>query len=96
MDENDCVAARLALQERGWSARVYGVLATDFVDALADIALENVFGGHGCTGVGSDAPASVTVPVVREGAGAANDFDLEGIELLRDMWKKRRLPRDDW
>ena len=97
-DENDCVAARLHLEEQGWGADVYGAPATAFADALVDIARENVASGAGCTGVGADAPASDTVPVVREADGDANAFDLEGIDQLAAIWRERKLPREvlDW
>ena len=68
--------------------------ATAMVDALIEIARSNVECGCGCTGIGSDKPSSVKVPVVRE-TGTARAFDLEGIEMLADMWGARRLPRDE-
>ena len=94
MDENDCVAARLHLEEQGWDAEVYGAPAMAVVEALVAIAAENVACGCGCTGVGAGAAAGTVVPVVREGDRAANDFDLEGIELLARLWAERKLPRD--
>ena len=98
MDETDCVTARLHLEEQGWDATVYGVPATTFADALLDIARGNIEKGRGCTGVGADAPASETVPVVRETDAEANAFDLEGLDLLESMWRERKLPREviDW
>ena len=95
MDENDCVAARLHLEEQGWDAEVYGVPVADFVEAMVAIASENIACGRGCTGVGEDAPASETVPVVREADTEANAFDMEGIAMLATMWQARRLPRED-
>lgn len=94
IDENDAVVARIHLEEQGWDAEVYGVPMPVMTEALVAIACENIALGCGCTGIGEDAPASVTVPVVRE-TGAASDFDLEGIELLARMWAERRLPRDE-
>ena len=92
MDENDAVAARLHLEEQGWDAEVYGMPVTELVDALMEIAHENIVHGAGCTSIGATGgPASV--PVVRE-TGAASEFDREGIELLEKMWRTRRLPRD--
>ena len=98
-DENDCVAARLHLEEQGWDAEdVYGVPAGAFADALVAIARENVSDGRGCTGVGAGAPASDVVPVVRDADEAVNAFDLEGIEMLAEIWAARKLPREmlDW
>lgn len=89
VDENDAVVARLHLEEQGWDAKVYGMPIAELVDALVDIAHENVALGAGCTGVGSDA----TVPVLQTTDTAAA-FDLEGIELLAQMWGERCLPRD--
>lgn len=94
IDENDAVLARIHLEEQGWDAKVYGMPATAMVDALIEIARSNVECGCGCTGIGSDKPSSVKVPVVRE-TGTARVFDLEGIEMLADMWGARRLPRDE-
>ena len=91
-DENDCVAARLHLEEQGWDAEVYGVPVTELADALVEIARDNVANGSGCTGVGANAPADVTVPVVRESRADASAFDLEGIEQLARMWGARQVP----
>lgn len=88
VDDFDCIAARLHLEERGWDAETYGVPATEFVQALASIARENIADGRGCTGVG------VEVPVIREEDAEANAFDLAGLDLLEAMWGKRELPRD--
>ena len=46
------------------------------------------------SGIGKDEPASVTVPVVRE-TGPASAFDLEGIQMLAQLWGNRLLPRDE-
>ena len=89
MDENDAVVARLHLEEQGWDAEVYGMPIMELVDALLAIACENVALGAGCTGVGSEAP----VPVLQT-TDAATAFDLEGIELLAQLWGNRRLPRN--
>ena len=80
--------------QQGWDAEVYGAPAMAVVEALVAIAAENVACGCGCTGVGAGAAAGTVVPVVREGDRAANDFDLEGIELLARLWAERKLPRD--
>ncbi len=88
LDENDAVKSRLHLEEDGWDAVVYGMPVAEMVDALIDIARGNVRGG-GCT----DAPAGASVPVVRA-TGEASAFDLEGVELLTQMWSARKLPRD--
>lgn len=89
IDENDAVKARLHLEEQGWDAEVYGMPVIEMVDALVAIACENIALGCGCTGVGD----AVAVPVVRE-SGAASEFDLEGIELLAQLWGNHQLPRD--
>lgn len=94
VDDFDCVAARLHLEEQGWDAETYGVPADAFTKALVDIARENVADGRGCTGVGAEAPASDVVPVVRDSDAAVNAFDLEGIDMLAAMWEKRELPRN--
>lgn len=96
VDENDAVAARLHLEERGWEADVYGVPVTEMAEALVAIALENVSCGCGCTGIDGEAGDGVVVPVVRD-TGDASSFDREGIEMLAGMWRRRFLPRDiDW
>lgn len=94
VDENDAVVARLHLEEQGWDAQVYGMPVEALVDAMVAVACENVALGCGCTGIGKDEPASVTVPVVRE-TGPASAFDLEGIQMLAQLWGNRLLPRDE-
>lgn len=92
IDENDVVSARIHLEEQGWDAEPYGVPVTKLVNALVGIARENIQEGAGCTGVSSDAPADVTVPVVR-GLEEDRIFDLEGVDMLANMWGRRMNPR---
>ena len=98
IDENDAVAARLHLEEHGWDAEVYGMPVDVLVEALVAVACENVALGRGCTGLADDAPATATVPVVRS-TGDASTFDLEGIQMLAELWGNHQLPRnqaDGW
>ncbi len=92
IDENDAVAARLALEQLGWEADVYGVPARAFADALVSIALDNVANGTADIGRAVDATSDGTVPVVRSSPDD-RAFDLEGIEMLHDIWRDGRLPR---
>ena len=71
--------------------QVYGMPVEALVDAMVAVACENVALGCGCTGIGKDEPASVTVPVVRE-TGPASAFDLEGIQMLAQLWGKPSAP----
>ena len=89
IDEHDAVVARLHLEEHGWDAEVYGLPITQMVDALVAIACENIALNAGCTGV--ESPGSVPVLQTTDDAMA---FDLEGIELLAQLWGNQRLPRD--
>lgn len=83
IDEHDAVLARLALEDFGWDALVYGAPVDAFAKALLAIARENV------------ARASVCGQA-RETCDdrAARDFDREGIELLAELWERKQLPRD--
>lgn len=92
IDENDVVSARIHLEEQGWDAAPYGVPVDELVSTLVAIARENIQAGAGCTGVSSDAPAEITVPVVRA-SEEDRAFDLDGVDMLASMWEQHANPR---
>lgn len=93
VDEHDAVTARMHLEEHGWDAEIFGAPVTAIVDALVAIARENIEHDGACTGLEVRDGAEATVPVVH-GDDEARSFDLEGIDMLDALWKKRTLPRN--
>lgn len=94
IDENDAVLARLQLEEHGWEACPYGVPMPELARALTTIAKENVQHGTCCGEQVTQADGeAVAVPVVSS-TPEAQAFDLEGIEMLEQLWRWRKLPRD--
>ena len=91
IDESDAVAARLALEQLGWEGSVYGVPAEH--SRTPSYRLRSTM-SRTARRI-SDVPSTRQRwdrPVVRSSPDD-RAFDLEGIEMLRDIWRDGGLPR---